>query len=53
LATRSWCDPTPTTRYWVAAVAAILAVGCGVTWGVVGTIRAHEYALSFGRQRIS
>ena len=37
------------TWYWVAAVVAIVAVGCGVTWGVLGTMRARDHAQSLPR----
>jgi hypothetical protein len=35
--------------YWLAAVVVLLGIGCGVTWGVVSTVRTHDRAQSLPR----
>ena len=48
VATRS--TRVPSKRwYWLAALVVFLGIGCGVTWGVVSTVRTHDRALSLPR----
>jgi hypothetical protein len=48
VAVRSGKSPSK-AWYWLAAAVVLLGVGCGVTWGVVSTMRAHDQATALPR----